>query len=76
MKMRSTPPEPPTDELEDASTVHFEQLSDHQRAGRSCCWCSGTPDHRYPVQILRVVGVSLYACGLCAAMYEVPKAAQ
>ncbi|GHJ38146.1 hypothetical protein Sm713_37550 [Streptomyces sp. TS71-3] len=60
----------------DAPAVHFEQLSDRQRAGRSCCWCSGTPDHCFPVQILRTVGVHLYACVLCAGMYGVPEAAQ
>ncbi|MER5549193.1 hypothetical protein ABT072_43965 [Streptomyces sp. NPDC002589] len=60
--------------LVDAPTVHFEQLSDRQREGRSCCWCSGTPDRCFPVPILCLSRARLYACGPCAGMYGVPAA--
>ncbi|BCM66790.1 hypothetical protein ACIP3A_12040 [Streptomyces tricolor] len=74
MTTRSTTPQPEAGGLVDAPALHFERLSDRQRQGRSCCWCSGTPDLRFPVRILRVVGVRLCACTLCAGMYGVPAA--
>jgi hypothetical protein len=74
MMTPSTTPHSPTSGLGDAPALHFERLSDHQRDGRSCCWCSGTPDRRFPVRILRAVGVTLVACAPCAAMYGVPEA--
>ncbi|WP_162929429.1 hypothetical protein [Streptomyces sp. YIM 130001] len=49
--------------------IRFESLSMRQRQGSSCCWCSGTPDARFPVRILRAAGVRLYACACCAGMY-------
>ncbi|MGW0992201.1 hypothetical protein ACWD5V_02595 [Streptomyces sp. NPDC002523] len=57
--------------LVDASVVHVDRLSDRQRAGRSCCWCSGTPDPRFPVR-LAADCVDLHACTPCAGMYGVP----
>ncbi|MGW0883227.1 hypothetical protein [Streptomyces sp. NPDC002671] len=42
-----------------------------QREGRSCCWCSGTPDPRFPVR-LGTDRADLYACTPCAGMYDVP----
>ncbi|MGW0880358.1 hypothetical protein [Streptomyces sp. NPDC002671] len=76
MTTRSTTPQPAIGELVDAPVLHFEQLSIQQRSGRSCCWCSGTPDRRFPVPILRSVGVDLYACAPCAGMYGVPEVSQ
>jgi len=72
MTTHSTTPRTETGGLVDAPALHFERLSDHQRQGRSCCWCSGTPDDRFPVRILRAAGVRLYACTPCAGMYGVP----
>ncbi|GHE09718.1 hypothetical protein [Streptomyces alanosinicus] len=60
--------------LVDAPAVHFERLSDRQREGRSCRWCSGTPDRRFPVPILCLSRARLYACAPCADMYGVPAA--
>ncbi|MBC9730240.1 hypothetical protein [Streptomyces sp. TRM68367] len=69
---RSRPAPPPeTGALVNAPAVHFERLSDRQRHGRSCCWCAGTPDRRFPVRILRGADVRLYACLPCASMYGV-----
>lgn len=73
MTTRSTTPEPSAGGLVDAPALRLERLSDRQRVGRSCCWCSGTPDRRFPVRILRAVGACLYACGCCAGLYGVPK---
>lgn len=53
----------------DAPAIHFENLTDRQRQGSSCCWCAGTADERFPVRILRAAGVQLYACNPCAGMY-------
>ncbi|MGW2423360.1 hypothetical protein ACWC0C_29620 [Streptomyces sp. NPDC001709] len=75
MTTRSTPPRPSAGGM-DAPALRYEQLSDRQREGRSCCWCSGTPDPRHPVRILRTVGVRLYACTACAGMYGVPEASR
>jgi hypothetical protein len=75
MTTRSTTPTPVAGELVDAPAIHLERLSDRQREGRSCCWCSGTPDRRFPVRILRVAGVRLHACLLCAGMYGVQESA-
>ncbi|MGW0764127.1 hypothetical protein [Streptomyces sp. NPDC002676] len=76
MTTRSTTPSPPADGLVDAPALHFEQLSERQRAGRSCCWCSGTPNPRFPVRILRAVDVRLHACVPFAGMYGVPEVAR
>lgn len=73
MTTRSTTPQPPPDRL-DAPTLHSGRLSDRQRQGASCCWCSGTPNRRFPVRILRVADVRLYACEHCADMYGVAEA--
>ncbi|MFE8950662.1 hypothetical protein [Streptomyces sp. NPDC007856] len=70
MTTRSTTPHPLSDGL-DAPALHFERLSDRQRQGASCCWCSGTPARRFPVRILRAADVRLYACEHCAGMYGV-----
>lgn len=72
MTTRSTTPRPESGALVDAPALHFERLSDRQSQGRACCWCSGTPDVRFPVRILRAAGVRLYACTPCAGMYGVP----
>lgn len=76
MTTRSTTRQPSAGESVDAPALQLEQLSDRQRQGRSCCWCSGTPDLRFPVPILRTVGVRLYACLPCAALYEVAEGDQ
>ncbi|MEV5985997.1 hypothetical protein AB0L85_13355 [Streptomyces sp. NPDC052051] len=55
----------------DAPTLHIDLLSKYQLEGRSCCWCSGTPDRGYPVRRGTDRG-RLYACTLCAGMYGVP----
>ncbi|WP_330346740.1 hypothetical protein [Streptomyces sp. NBC_00582] len=70
MTTRSTPPQPFAGAYVDAPAIHRERLSPQQIAGRSCCWCSGTPDPRFPVPILR--GATLFACDPCASMYGVP----
>lgn len=75
MTTRSTTPTPAAGELVDAPAIHLERLSNRQREGRSCCWCSGTPDRRFPVRILRLAGVRLYACTPCAGMYGVQESA-
>ncbi|OQD51948.1 hypothetical protein BM536_037110 [Streptomyces phaeoluteigriseus] len=54
----------------DAPAIHRERLSAQQITGRSCCWCSGTPDPRFPVPILR--DDALFACIPCAGVYGVP----
>ncbi|KUM97361.1 hypothetical protein AQI95_41820 [Streptomyces yokosukanensis] len=69
MTTRGTTPRPGA--LVDAPALHLDRLSDHQRTGRSCCWCSGTPDSRFPVR-LGTDGADLRACPLCAGMYGVP----
>jgi hypothetical protein len=73
MTTRSTILQPATGELVDAPALHLERLSAQQRDGSSCCWCSGTPDPRFPVQLLRTDDVCLYACTPCAGMYGVPE---
>ncbi|MER6569880.1 hypothetical protein ABT288_27745 [Streptomyces sp. NPDC001093] len=70
MTTRSTTPQPSSDGL-DAPALPFEVLSDRQRQGASGRWCSGTPDRRFPVRILRALGVRLYACKYCAGMHGV-----
>ncbi|MGW3201922.1 hypothetical protein ACWDBD_46900 [Streptomyces sp. NPDC001118] len=55
----------------DAPALHLDRLSERQRAGRSCPWCSGTPDRQFPVR-LGPDTVDLYACTPCAGMYGVP----
>ena len=68
MTTRST--QPMAGAYVDAPAIHRERLSPQQITGRSCCWCSGTPDPRFPVPILR--GDALFACDPCASMYGVP----
>lgn len=75
MTTQSTIPTPAAGELVDAPAIHWERLSDRQCEGGSCCWCSGTPDSRFPVRILRLAGARLYACTLCAGMYGVRESA-
>ncbi|MFE7271231.1 hypothetical protein [Streptomyces sp. NPDC057623] len=74
MTTRTTPTSA-AGELVDAPLIHLERLSDRQRAGTSCCWCSGTPDRRFPVRILRLTGVRLYAFTPCTGMYGVRETA-
>ncbi|MEU4655038.1 hypothetical protein AB0G32_14060 [Streptomyces sp. NPDC023723] len=70
MTTRSTTPEPFAGGYVDAPAIHRERLSPQQIAGRSCCWCSGTPNPRFPVRILR--DDVLLACTPCASLYGVP----
>jgi hypothetical protein len=70
MTTRGTQPQPFASAYVDAPAIHRERLSTQQLTGRSCCWCSGTPDPRFPVPILR--DDALFACTPCASMYGVP----
>ncbi|GGU67856.1 hypothetical protein GCM10010259_67510 [Streptomyces daghestanicus] len=70
MTTRSTTSDPLAGAYVDAPAIHRERLGPQQIAGRSCCWCSGTPDPRFPVRILHAD--VLIACIPCAALYGVP----
>lgn len=56
----------------DAPVIHVHRLSPAQREGRSCPWCSGWSDDRYPIPIYRA-GSLLVACTTCAGVYGVPE---
>ncbi|MGV9342385.1 hypothetical protein [Streptomyces sp. NPDC003688] len=72
MTTRSPTPHPARSGLVDAPALHYDRMSEQQRSGRSCCWCSGTPDRRFPVRLGRSGDLRLYACTPCAGMYGVP----
>lgn len=59
----------------DAPVIHVHRLTQAQREGRSCPWCSDWSDPRYPIPIHRV-GAILTACSTCAGVYGVQEAGQ
>ncbi|WP_128435043.1 hypothetical protein [Streptomyces cyaneus] len=72
----TTPGTPtPAGELVDAPALYYEQLTERQRQGKSCCWCAGTADQRFPVLMLLATGAQLFARTPCAGMYGVQEVA-
>lgn len=59
----------------DAPALHYEQLTDRQRRGESCCWCAGTADRRFPVLMLLATRAELFSCMPCAGLYGVAEVA-
>ncbi|MDH2392235.1 hypothetical protein QCN29_26315 [Streptomyces sp. HNM0663] len=58
----------------DAPAIRLEDLTPHQRDGRSCCWCSFWADKRFRVPHLTAVGARLRACETCAQSFDIAPA--
>jgi anti-sigma regulatory factor (Ser/Thr protein kinase) len=56
----------------DARAIHEHQLSQRQREGTSCPWCSAWSDARFPIPLVRGDAV-LTACTKCAGRYGLPQ---
>ena len=61
--------------LVDAPAIHASRLSQAQRDGHSCAWCSNWASPRHPIPLLRG-GAELHACEQCAGLYGVQETSQ
>lgn len=61
---------PASSSLVDAPAIHAARLSQAQRDGYSCAWCSDWASPRHPIPLLRGAA-KLHACEHCAGLYGV-----
>jgi len=66
---------PDTRSLVDAPAIHAARLSQAQRDGRSCAWCSDWASPQLPIPLLRGEA-KLHACEHCAGLYGVQEKEQ